>query len=124
MQIIKQIFILGLPLVINSCDKKFEDNTNDKAVLLFKSGFEGGVYIENEPHEDYLDVKSIEGTDSETGFTWSINILGASFSGLHYVDDDNFQALESEIQEVIGHDGSMTKTLYNIEHYNTDNTFF
>jgi len=113
--------VLLLILAITSCTTKPQEETN-KASLLFKSGFEEGVYIKSEPIEDYFYYRSIEGTDAETGYTWPIDILGASYSSLHYVDSDNFQALESEIQTVIGHDGEETKALYNIQHYNTLST--
>lgn len=83
--------------------------------LLFSSGFEGGVHL-GDFDGDY---QPILGTDSQTGFHWPIDILGASQSALHFVHHDNTQALESEIQTVIGHDGQPTQALYNIEHYNT-----
>ena len=102
-------------LTILSCSKETPNEpANSDPQLLFSSGFEGGVYLAN-PIECY---QFIQGTDTETGFSWPINILGASESGLHYIDDDNFQAIESEIQTVIGHNGNLTKALYNIEHYN------
>ena len=117
-------FINSLLLIMlaYSCTTKPQDETSDKANLLFKSGFEEGVYFKPEPYEEYEDYISIEGTDSETGYTWPINILGATYSSLHYVDSDNFQAIESEIQTVVGHNGEETKALYNIQHYNTEST--
>ncbi|HIP39051.1 MAG TPA: hypothetical protein EYG88_06685 [Desulfocapsa sulfexigens] len=45
-----------------------------------------------------------------------------AIGGLHYIDDDDFQAIFSEIQTVTGHDGTSTRALYNIENYNTDVT--
>jgi hypothetical protein len=97
-------------LFILSCSK---NNTSDsEPQLLFKSGFENGVVLAN-PVEDY---QALEGTDSETGFSWPITILGASESALHYIDDDNHQTVQSSIETVIGHDGNETRALYNIEH--------
>ncbi len=83
--------------------------------LLFSSGFENGVFL-TAPEDGY---QYIQGTDTETGFSWPIDILGASGSGLHYIDDDNFQAIGNEIQTVTGHNGNQTQALYNFENYNT-----
>jgi len=115
-------FILTLIVinVIASC--KSDDDTNKTSKLLFKSGFENGVVI-NDFDVDNDDYRYIQGSDVE-GFSWPINVLGNNVSetGLHYVDSDNNQALFSEIQTVIGHDGTTTKALYNKEFYNTDST--
>ncbi len=83
--------------------------------LLFKSGFEEDVYIDPVRVEYNEDYDYIRGTDKETGFSWPINILGASQSALHRVDDDNNTALSSEIVSVEGFDGKMTKAMYNEE---------
>ncbi len=82
------------------------------AKLLFKSGFEGGVYIDETAYENFEDYRFIRGTDSETGFSWPIEILGAKDSALHYIDDDNHQAVFCELQIVLGHTGEPTKALY------------
>ncbi len=112
------ISIIGVLLICISCHKESPDEKPVKPKLLFKSGFEDGVYLEkpndNTPIGRY---QLIKGTDSEPGFSWPINVLGANTGGLHFIDDDNFQALENEIQTVIGHNGDSTKALYNIEHY-------
>ncbi len=112
------ISIIGVLLICISCHKESPDEIPVKPKLLFKSGFEDGVYLEkpndNTPIGRY---QLIKGTDSEPGFSWPINVLGANTGGLHFIDDDNFQALENEIQTVIGHNGDSTKALYNIEHY-------
>ncbi|HHJ35763.1 MAG TPA: hypothetical protein ENJ87_08345 [Gammaproteobacteria bacterium] len=52
-----------------------------------------------------------------TGFSWPIDVLGATESGLHYIADDNHQAVNAEIQTVIGHDGVQTNALYQQENY-------
>ena len=98
------------------------DSQNAQARLLFKSGFENNVEIIPNPNPDSIDFDVITGTDLETNFTWPIDILGAQGSGLHYIDDDNRQATFSEIQSVIGHNGSMTKALYSQENYIVDAT--
>lgn len=79
--------------------------------LLFSSGFEDGVYLGTFDG----DYQPILGTDSETGFSWPITVLGASDSALHFIDHNNGQFLQSEIQTVTGHDGTPTKALYNNE---------
>ncbi|OPX31420.1 MAG: hypothetical protein B1H09_02975 [Gemmatimonadaceae bacterium 4484_173] len=108
------VFVLSAILFLVSCGAPMEV-TPPEPELLFSSGFEGGVYLAD-PVEGY---QFILGTDSVTGFTWPANILGASGSALHYIDDDDFKAVESAIQTVTGHNGEPTKALYNIEHYNT-----
>ncbi len=84
--------------------------------LLFASGFEDDVYIDPVLVEDSEDYDFIRGVDRSTGFQWPINILGASESALHRVDDDNHQALVSEIQTINGN-----KVLYNEEKYREAN---
>ncbi len=112
------IAIIGMALLNISCKKESPTETPVKPTLLFKSGFEKGVYLE-EPNDDTPigRYQLIKGTDSETGFSWPINVLGANAGGLHFIDDNNFQALENKIQTVIGHTGDSTRALYNIERY-------
>jgi len=87
--------------------------------LLFKSGFEKGVYIDTVEEEDDPEYDFIRGTDEETGFSWPINILGASESALHRVaEGDHF--LSSEIQKVTGYNGKQTHALYNEETQRTE----
>ncbi len=112
------ISIIGVLLINISCQKELPNEIPIEPKLLFKSGFESGVYIDNTIYENSEDYRFIKGKDNETGFSWPINILGASESALHYIDDENHQAVQSEIQTVIGHNGYSTKALYNIEHYN------
>lgn len=104
-----------------SCQKNLPTETQTpppiESKLLFKSGFESGVFIDNTAYPNYRDYRYINGTDNETGFSWPIDILGASGSGLHYIDDDNQRAIKSEIATVIGHDGTSTNALYSIENY-------
>jgi hypothetical protein len=98
-----------------------KNNNTPSAKLLFSSGFEGGVYIDPNLVLYSEDYAFIRGKDNKTGFSWPIDILGSSESALHHIDDNNFQALEAEIQTVIGHNGRPTKALYNIEHYAVPN---
>ncbi len=111
------ISIAGVLLIFISCNKELPTEIPDKPTLLFKSGFESNVYIDDTAYPDNEDYRYIKGTDNETGFSWPINILGATESALHYIDDENHQAVRSEIQTVIGHTGDSTKALYNIEYY-------
>ena len=113
------VAVIGIVLVGTSCKTGFTDGIPADPKLLFKSGFENGVYIDNTAYKDVEDFRYIKGTDHETGFSWPIEILGASESGLHYIDDNNHQAVQSEIQTVVGHNGNMTNALYNIENYDT-----
>ncbi len=112
------ISIIGVLLICISCNKESPNEIPVKPKLLFKSGFEDGVYLEKPNDNTSIGrYQLIKGADSEPGFSWPINVLGANTGGLHFIDDDNFQALENEIQTVIGHNGDSTKALYNIEHY-------
>ena len=108
--------IIGVLLLSISCYKKSSEE-NPKPQLLFKSGFESGVYIDPTAYPDSEDYRFVKGTDNETGFSWPIDILGANESALHYIEDDNHQAVKSEIRSVIGHNGDSTKALYNIQNY-------
>ena len=81
--------------------------------LLFSSGFENNVYIDPNPVYGSEDYDFIRGTDNTTGFSWPIDILGASESALHRVAGDG--ELTSEIQTVDDGNGALTKALYNHE---------
>jgi hypothetical protein len=119
----KTFFFFWLIIILlSACEKKSPNLLEQTPELLFKSGFEGNVYIDNTAYEDNEDYRFIRGMDSETGFSWPINILGASGSALHYIDDDNHQAVFAELQTVIGHNGNQTTVLYQQENYNTDVT--
>ena len=121
----KQIIaiILFTIIFINfSCKKESPNIIPENPTLLFSSGFEDNVYIDETAYEDNEDYRFIRGKDEETGFSWPINILGSSESAIHYVDDDNHKAVNSSIQKIIGHNGDSTKTLYSIEYYNTNYT--
>ena len=88
------------------------------SALLFASGFEGAVSLEDLIADGYSGYQNITGEDSQTHFTWPINIRGASESALHYIEylDANNQAiLENRIETIIGHDGTTTKALYSEE---------
>ncbi|HHS82612.1 MAG TPA: hypothetical protein ENJ68_03745, partial [Devosia sp.] len=87
--------------------------------LLFRSGFEGDIRLV--PSTDG-DMEYIVGTDRETGFSWPLEILGSSGSGLHYIEDDGRRAVGSDIRTVIGHDGRPTRALYSYENYSHDAT--
>ncbi len=112
------VFLIMLTIFLLSCKNEDINDKDKKAKLLFKSGFEKGVYLEP-PNEDSPigNYQFIKGTDLETGFSWPIKILGATTGGLHFIDDDNYNALRNEIQTVVGHDGKMTRALFNIEYY-------
>ena len=112
------ISIIGILILTISCHEESPNEISPEPKLLFSSGFEEGVFLE-EPNDDTPigRYQLIKGKDSETGFSWPISILGTNTGGLHFIDDDNFQALENEIQTVIGHTGDSTRALFNIEHY-------
>jgi len=115
----KLLALLTTLLFLTSCTPASPtEPPNTSPQLLFSSGFEEGVYLEP-PNDDTPigNYQLIHGTDSETGFSFPVQILGATTGGLHFIDDDNFQALENEIQTVIGHDGELTRALYSIERY-------
>lgn len=118
----KNILALLLLLAIISCESENQVETpTSEPQLLFKSGFEGNVQIVESTNPDDVDDFSaynyITGTDSETNFSWPISILGSTNAALHFIDYDDYQAVNSEIQTVIGHDGNPTKALYNKQFY-------
>jgi len=113
--------LIFLIFILDGCGG-MEDNSSEPK-LLFKSGFEDGVYIDPQLVEDNEDYDFIRGTDSVSGFSWPIDILGASDSALHRISDDNHTALSSKIEDVEGYDGKSTKALYNEEtHRQRDDT--
>jgi len=124
MNCMKHLFTFGsnilLLLLLNACGSSVTQSES-AATLLFKSGFEDGIYIGPVLVEDSEDYDFIRGTDSQTGFSWPIEILGASESALHRVADDNHTALYSEIQTVTGFDGRPTRALYNEETHREGN---
>lgn len=93
------IVIIGILLTSISCKKESLNEIPTEPKLLFKSGFENGVYIDNTAYEDNEDYRYIKGTDNETGFSWPIDILGASESALHYIDDENHQAFRVKYKQ-------------------------
>ena len=109
------LFLAGMFLISLSCIKK--SNDAKEPVLLFKSGFENDVYIDPTAYTDSEDYRFIRGTDRETGFSWPVEILGATESALHFIDDDNHRAVKAEIRKVIGHNGDSTHVLFNEERY-------
>ncbi|HHG84972.1 MAG TPA: hypothetical protein ENJ82_09520, partial [Bacteroidetes bacterium] len=91
MKMIHALLSISIILSLFSCRK---EAVQPVPKLLFSSGFEMDVVL-SAPFEGY---QPLQGKDAETGFSWPINILGARESAMHFVDHDNFQALETEIQ--------------------------
>ncbi|HIP61037.1 MAG TPA: hypothetical protein EYG98_00605 [Sulfurovum sp.] len=89
----------------------------NKPKLLFSSGFEDDVYIDPYIVENSEDYAFIRGKDKETGFSWPINILGATESALHHIDDDDLKAVEAEIQTLTDDNGKENRVLYNKQNY-------
>ena len=85
--------------------------------LLFSSGFEEGVYIDSTIYVDSEDYRYIRGKDQITGYSWPISINGAQNSAIHYIADDNHQAVSTELQTVMGHNGDSSQALYQVENY-------
>ncbi len=111
------ILLIGFLLTGLSCKKQLPNEIPTEPELLFKSGFEGGVYIDTTVYPDNEDYRDIRGIDTETGFSWPIEILGSTNSGLHYISDDNHKAVFAELQRVIGHNGDTTTALFQKENY-------
>lgn len=126
-KLFRHVFLATLSmLVLSSCSSEETKDTSTKAntetKLLFKSGFEDGVYIDTASKNELESYRFIRGKDKETGYSFPINILGTKDSALHYIDHDGFQALKSEIVTVVGHKGTNTKALYSAEYYGTKET--
>ncbi len=111
------ILLIGILLTGLSCKKQLPNEIPAEPELLFKSGFEGGVYIDTTVYPDNEDYRYIRGIDTETGFSWPVEILGSTNSGLHYISDDNHKAVFAELQRVIGHNGDTTTALFQKENY-------
>ncbi len=112
-----QISLFGCILIgLLSCSQSNSQREGVKpapaqAELLFASGFEGQVSL----GQQVDDMVPIIGQDSQTGESWPIEILGASGSGLHYIQDENHRAVGSDIRSVIGPHGNTTRVLYSFE---------
>ena len=104
--------LLSATLLLSACQPTSADQPVQPAKLLFSSGFEGVALA---PLND--EYQNITGTDSQTGYSWPITVLGASESGLHMIAHDNQKALRNDIQTVIGHTGQRTRALYSVENY-------
>ncbi len=120
MKLLPLIFVTLFFLIVG-CKKEevttCETNSTTEPVLLFKSGFENGVYIDPTAYVDNEDYRFIRGLDLQTGFSWPISVLGASNSALHYIEDDNHQAVNAQIMKTIGHNGDSTMVLFQKENY-------
>lgn len=110
----QKIYLFTFLIGLSACKK---NTTSSTPKLLFKSGFEGVTLDATATSADNSEYRLIRGIDSETGYTWPIDILGAKESGMHYIDDDNHQAVFAELQTVTGHDGTPTTALYMQENY-------
>jgi hypothetical protein len=93
------------------------------AKLLFKSNFGSGVSL-GMPTKFYSNGsgtgawQSITGTDKETGYTWPITALGATFSGVQLIVIDPVTSstignyISNEIRSVTGPNGKPINGLY------------
>ena len=100
-----------------------------QANLLFKSGFEGDVSLSpifdyseftetdedtNESIELISYYRHIKGDDG--GYSWPLSLFGSNDSALHFIEKDFIgNYLQTRITSILGHDGTMTKTLYSLE---------
>ena len=86
---------------------------------LFKSGFEGTIELTPLTMYGNGAWQEIRGTDSETGFAWPPKLWGGT-SRLQLVAGDRERVtaatlggqMFSELQSVIGHDGTSTRALF------------
>jgi len=111
----KETIAVTIITLLLACDGSQSPDT--EATLLFRSGFETGVYLEAPKDVSIGYYQLLQGTDAQTGYSWPIQILGTTEGGLHLIDDDDGQALRNEIQTVVGHDGEMTRALYSEQNY-------
>ncbi len=111
MKTIYTVMLFAIALFTMAC------NGGSEAKMLFKSGFEGEVYIDPVPVKGSEDFAFIREKDTESGYNWPLEILGSSESALHLLDDDEGNALKAKIVSVTGHTGEKTKVLYTQEIY-------
>lgn len=105
----RTLHLLWILIILAACQKndtlRVHSSTSE---LLFKSGFEDGTYI-SQTQDNY---QVIRGTDSETGFTWPIRILGSDFGGIHRIQDDNGAAIDNYLENLTGPSGNETTALF------------
>jgi hypothetical protein len=105
--------LLTLLILFTNCSENERLDHYEHPRLLFSSGFENNVEIRAGTNVNYPDFDYLTGEDLTTGYVWPISVLeSASNNGLHYISDNNRQAVNSEIQSVLGHNGNLTRVLY------------
>ena len=130
---------LVLPVFLDDTFRYSCQNPVSNANLLFKSGFEGNVslsqvfnyseFIEtdedtNEDTNESVELisyyKKIQGVDGD--YSWPISILNSLDSkdsdenALHFIEKDFIgNYLQTTITSILGHDGTMTNTLYSLQ---------
>jgi hypothetical protein len=85
--------------------------------ILFQSGFEG-VHL-SLPKDGY---QYLTGTDTTTGFTWPISVLGSNFSGIHRVNDDKGKAIDNKIVSIENASKKNTNALFQKVNYDVQVT--
>lgn len=132
----KKILLLLLSILVFGACKKSDGPQEPVTIsgpvettpgeLLFSSGFESDTYLSspNEGFEsaNWPDYEIIRGTDTSTGYSWPIKILGSNFGGIHKVNDDGGAAVDNKIETVIGHDGMETNALFQRVNYDVEFT--
>jgi hypothetical protein len=110
---LRVLTLLSLLFLLTFCSNNERLEQYEHPRLLFSSGFENDVEIQTGSNVNYPGFDFITGEDLTTGYTWPVSILrSSSYNGLHYISDNNRQAVRSEIQIVRGHNGNMTKALF------------
>ena len=103
-----------LLLLLNACGSTSTSN-NSTPTLLFKSGFESGVYLD-EAISDGVDedtwTQHIRGSDNSK-FSWPIELWDTKgeFQVLVSGAVDSKEYIQNRIVDTIGHDGTPTKAM-------------
>jgi len=122
------VFFLLLVLSFQNCSKnsnKFnsssttEEISNKNPTILFKSSFGPGVSLDAvTKFTDEGAWQEVIGTDKESGFTWPVDALDSTFTGIQMITKDPVTSLNvsdyaiNSIQSVIGPNGKTVNALY------------
>ncbi len=110
----KIIYTLISLFLFNACGgSSAQTKTSSSATLLFRSGFEEGVYLDS-PYNDgggtwFQDIKGSDNSD----FSWPLQLwdTNATFQVLVDSSLDPNQYITNEIISTVGHDGNSTNVM-------------
>jgi len=111
----KNIIKIVILLLLNACDSNSSSSDKPTSKLLFKSGFESGVYLDeafSEGKDEGTWRQIVRGSDNDA-FSWPIKLWGSKgeFQVLVSGSVDAKKYIENRIVDTLGHDDKPTKAM-------------